>query len=369
MPQKIMIATRKGLFTASRSATGWSISDAALLGDPVTAVLVDADGAIHAAQELGHFGVKIKRSLDDGKTWEDRPVPQYPPKPEGLEDLDAAQQTPIPWDLKTIWCLETGHADRAGELWCGTIPGGLFKSADGGDRWQLVDSLWNHPDRRLWLGGGADFPGIHSIIVDPRAPDVVRIGVSCGGLWISENAGLSWDCHGHGMRAEFAPPEHEYNNKIQDPHRVVQCVNAPDHLWIQHHNGIFKSDDGGKSCREISCDTPSSFGFATVVHPDEPSTAWFVPGIKDDARYPTDGRLVVTRTRDGGEHFDVLTNGLPQQHSYDLVYRHGLDIDSTGNCLSFGSTTGNLWISEDQGDRWTQISGFLPPVYCVRFAR
>jgi hypothetical protein len=104
-----------------------------------------------------------------------------------------------------------------------------------------------------------------------------------------------------------------------------------------------------------------------AVHPYEPDTAWFVPGVRDDSRYPVDGKVVVSRTRDGGQSFDVLREGLPQRHAYDLVYRHCLDIDSSGERLAFGSTTGNLWISEDQGDHWQQVSAFLPPIYCVRF--
>lgn len=206
------------------------------------------------------------------------------------------------------------------------------------------------------------------MLVDPRDPDVVRIGVSCGGLWISRDAGASWQCQGQGMRAAFMPPDQAFNPLFQDPHRIVQCSSAPDHLWIQHHNGIFHSTDGGVSCREIETAQPSSFGFAVAVHPEDPRTAWFVPGVKDEKRYPVDGAVVVTRTRDGAQSFDVLRDGLPQRHAYDLVYRHGLDIDADGATLAFGSTTGNLWLSEDQGDHWHQLSSSLPPIYCVRFA-
>jgi len=136
---------------------------------------------------------------------------------------------------------------------------------------------------------------------------------------------------------------------------------------VQHHNGIFRSDDGGKTWVEIKKAGPSTFGFAVVVHPDEPDTAWFIPAIKDEKRIPVDGKVVVTRTRDGGKSFDTLSKGLPQEHAYDLVFRHALDIDGTGNRLAFGSTTGSLWVSEDQGDSWQTVSANLPPVYCVRF--
>lgn len=367
--ETLLVGTRKGAFIVRRKPQGWVLDTATLLGDPISMVLATPDGALLAAQELGHFGVKLKRSRDGGRRWEDRPVPAYPPKPEDEEhDLDPTRNTPVPWDLKRIWSLEHGGAQRPEELWCGSIPGGLFHSADGGDSWTLVESLWRHHSRKLWFGGGADYPGIHSIMVDPRNADVIRIGVSCGGLWISTDRGGSWECHGIGMRAAYMPPEQAHDPVAQDPHRIVQCPASPDRLWIQHHNGIFHSRDGGLTCEEIEHVEPSTFGFAVAVHPRDPDTAWFVPGIKDERRYPVDAALAVTRTRDGGTHFESLRNGLPQSHAYDLVYRHGLDVDDSGERVAFGSTTGNLWISEDQGDSWQQVSTFLPPIYCLRFS-
>jgi len=366
MAAGVIVGTRKGVFILGRRGKDWRIEQAALLGDPVTMVLGTADGALLVAQDMGHFGVKMKRSRDAGATWEERSAPKYPPKPEGVEDIDPTRRTPVPWDNKRVWALEA--SPRSGELWCGTIPGALFRSNDGGESWQIVESLWNHPGRKGWFGGGADYPGIHSVLIDPRDESTIRIGVSCGGLWTSHDDGVTWTLEGRGMRAAFMPPEQALDPAFQDPHRVVQCESAPDHLWIQHHNGIFKSDDGGRTCWEVQNARPSSFGFAVAVHPDDPKTAWFVPGVKDEKRFPVDGALVVTRTRDGGETFDVLRDGLPQQHAYDIVYRHGLDIDADGETLAFGSTTGNLWLSDDRGEHWQQLSGSLPPIYCVRFA-
>ena len=138
-------------------------------------------------------------------------------------------------------------------------------------------------------------------------------------------------------------------------------------MWVQHHNGIFVSSDESKTFVEITEVTPSTFGFPVVVHPEEPDTAWFVPGVKDEKRIPCAGSLV-TRTRDGGKSFEVLSEGLPQNHAYDVVYRHALAIDATGERLAFGSTTGGLWVSENQGDSWSCISHTLPPVYAVRFS-
>ena len=135
----------------------------------------------------------------------------------------------------------------------------------------------------------------------------------------------------------------------------------------EHHNGVFRSTDAARSWQEVTTIRPAKFGFAVVVHPEDPDTAWFVPGVKDECRVPVDGRLVVARTRDGARSFDVLTEGLPQSHAYDLVYRHALAIDHSGERLAMGSTTGHLWVSENGGDRWTLAAGHLPPISCVRF--
>ena len=169
------------------------------------------------------------------------------------------------------------------------------------------------------------------------------------------------------MYAEFMPPERREDPNIQDVHRLAQCASRPEVFWAQHHNGVFRSTDGAASFQEIKAVTPSKFGFAVAVHPKNPDTAWFVPAVKDECRVPVDAKLVVARTRDGGQSFSVLRKGLPQESAYDLIYRHGLDVDATGNRLAFGSTTGSLWLSEDQGDSWRCLSAHLPPIHCVRF--
>ena len=169
------------------------------------------------------------------------------------------------------------------------------------------------------------------------------------------------------MWAAYMPPERKHDPHIQDPHRIVQCGSSPDTFWAQHHNGVFRTSDGATTWHEVPDVPPSTFGFAVAVHPEFPDTAWFVPGIDDEHRIPVEGRLVVTRTRDGGKTFDVLTEGLPQGLAYDLTFRHALDVDETGDRLVFGSTTGGLWVSENGGDSWTCVSTHLPPVYCTRF--
>ncbi|MBW7906834.1 MAG: exo-alpha-sialidase [Phycisphaerae bacterium] len=368
MSERLLVGTRKGLFILRPRMGAWSIDTTAFLGDQVPMLLPDArDGTLYAALNLGHFGGKLHRSDDGGRTWVEAAVPAYPPRPEDADDRCPMRNVPIPWKLELLWSLEAGGADQPGLLWCGTIPGGLFRSPDRGGSWELVRSLWDHPARREWFGGGYDYPGMHSICVDPRNPRHVTVGVSCGGVWRTPDAGETWECRATGMFAEYAPPEHRNNPHIQDPHRVVQCPAAPEHLWAQHHNGVFRTVDGGRLWREVPNVPPSRFGFAVAVHPREPETAWFVPARSDERRIPVDGRVVVTRTRDGGRSFDVLSQGLPQEHAYDLTYRHGLDVDGSGARLAFGTTTGSLFVSEDAGDHWQCVSTHLPPVLCVRF--
>lgn len=347
---KLHVGTRKGLFELRRSPGGWAIAQASFLGDPVTIVL-PREGELLAGLRHGHFGPKLQRS-SDGERWEEAGTPAFPEKPEGEEGE---------WSIDTFWALEAG---QDGTLWCGTIPGGLFKSSDGGASWSLMTDLWQH--RKRWFGGGADAPGIHSVCIDPRDPKRVAVAVSVGGVWHSQDGGERWRCEGKGMRAAYMPPEQTFEPIAQDPHRMVRCPAAPDHLWVQHHNGVFRSRDDGATWEEIEV-PPSSFGFAVAVHPRDPETAWFVPAIKDEKRIPVDGKVVVARTRDGGESFDVLDRGLPGPFAYDLTFRHALDIDPSGEILAFGSTTGSLWISEDQGDTWSHVSAHLPPIYAVRF--
>ena len=366
MSDTLLVSTRKGLFWVRRQNGNWGIDRVDFPGDNVTLTLTDPrSGYRYAALDHGHFGVKLHRL--EGANWREIAVPIYPPKPEGLEENDIWGR-PLAWSLARIWALQAGGADEPGVIWCGTLPGGLFRSTDHGESWEMVRSLWDHPKRKQWMGGGADLPGIHSIVVDPRNSKRVWIAVSTGGIWFTENSGESWAQRGQGMRAEYVPAELTHDPIAQDVHCLVQCPSAPHRMWVQHHNGIFVSSDEGITFSEITGVEPSTFGFAVIVHPNKPDTAWFVPEIKDEKRIPREGKLVVSRTRDGGKSFDILSNGLPQEHAYDIVYRHALALDATGERLAFGSTTGGLWVSESQGDSWVNLTHTLPPVYAVRFA-
>jgi photosystem II stability/assembly factor-like uncharacterized protein len=370
MSNRCHVSTRKGLFTLERKRGGWAIANASFVGDNCTLALHDPrDGTLIVALNHGHFGVKLHRSRDGGANWQEIAAPKYPEKPADYPNFTPAEGKPADWSLKLVWSFAPGGPAESGVVWCGTLPGGLFKSEDGGDSWSLNRPLWDDPRRQEWMGGGADYPGIHSICVDPRDARHLTIGISTGGVWRTRDAGASWEIGGPGMRAEYMPPDKQYEVNVQDAHLVAQCRAHPDVLWVQHHNGIFRSTDGAGSWTEITGVQPSAFGFAVAPHPHDPETAWFVPAVKDEKRYPPEGRVVVNRTRDGGKSFETLTRGLPQEHAYDLVYRHALDVDEAGEELIFGSTTGSLWVSEDAGDSWETISSNLPPIYAVAFEK
>lgn len=360
MGKRILVATRKGFFDVRRGRGGWRIARTAFLGDILSQAMYDRrDGTLYVAQSLGHFGVKLQRSTDNGRTWAEIAAPAFP--------KTAKKDGP---SVDYLFSLETGGADEPGVLWCGTVSGGLFRSADRGDRWALNTGLWNVPARKEWNGGGfnVDKPGIDTILVDPRDSKRIVVGISTGGVWQTADGGKSWRNSSRGLYAEYMPPAKREDPNAQDVHRIARCAAAPDVLWLQHHNGVFRSTDGGETWAEVTTIKPAKFGFAVAAHPTDPATAWFVPGVKDECRIPVGGKMVVARTRDAARSFKLLTKGLPQRHAYDLVLRHGLDVDASGTVLAMGSSTGHLWVSENGGDDWILVGANLPPIASVRFA-
>lgn len=355
MSDRLLLGTRKGLLTLQRGNSGWAVAQTDFPGIAVTAVLRDGrDGAIYAALKHGHFGAKLHRSDDDGRSWKELPAPAFP--------ADAAGSP----SLFQIWTMEAGGPQQLGRLWIGALPAGLFRSNDRGESWELVRPLWNVPEREKWFGGGYDMAGIHTISPDPRDARRIFIAISCGGVWETNDDGKSWALHGKGMIATYMPPEQQQALESQDPHRVARSAAAPDVMWMQHHCGMYRSTDAGATWSPLKPPW-DDFGFAVVAHPKDGNTAWFVPAIKDELRMPRDGKLAVTRTRDGGKSWESLRDGLPQRDAFDLIYRHGLDIDDSGTQLAMGSTTGTLWVSDNAGESWQLANAHLPPIYVTRF--
>jgi hypothetical protein len=360
MNDRAWVATRKGLFRLQRSPDGWHIAQIGFLGEPVSMVLPPVAAGPHrgrmlAALNLGHFGTKVHASDDAGATWHEVTTPTYPEQPAG-----AAGPA---WKLQQIWSLEAA----GGTLWAGTLPGGLFRSDDFGQSWQLVRSLWDQPERAEWFGGGYDVPGIHSICPHPARPDELLLAVSCGGVWHTGDGAQTWNLRTRGLRATYMPPERADDGRIQDPHRIERCAARPEVVWCQHHNGIWRSTDDALHWQEVTAAPVSTFGFAVAAHPSDPGAAWFVPAVADQCRVPKDGALVVNRTRDGGETFEAQRQGLPQADCYDLIYRHGLVVAPDGQNLLMGSSGGGLWSTFNGGERWQALPLRLPPIYALRF--
>ena len=222
----LLVATRKGLFTFSDRRGGWAIESVAFLGEPVSAVLPLASGGLLAALNLGHFGTKLHRGRAGG-AWEEVASPAFPEQTAAEKEAEAKKTHPSPWRVEQIWTIEE---TSDGTLWAGTIPGGLFRSSDGGKSWALVRELWDMEARGEWMGGGYDHPGIHSVAPDPRGPKRLQVGVSTGGVWTTEDGGANWTLTAKGMRAAYMPKERAFDPLVQDVHRLVRCPAAPDAL-------------------------------------------------------------------------------------------------------------------------------------------
>jgi photosystem II stability/assembly factor-like uncharacterized protein len=387
MSDRILVGTRKGTFVASRSGGRWRPHLAGHAGSGVNYVARDPHkGTLWALLGHGHWGAKVSRSDDDGKTWADAPQIKYPDGarhylPPAPSETGPGEGSPTlkPATLLKLWTIEFG---APGKIYVGTIPGGLFVSEDGGQSFSLNRGLWDHESRggdltqgpgngnTKWFGTpaaeGEFAPGIHSVVLHPKDPKRLVVGVSTAGVFESTDGGKTWRTRNQGLTMDYSPnPGDEWAG--HDPHQVVRCEGQPQHLWQQNHCGVFYSDDDAATWRKVSRpETGAHFGFPVAVDAKNGRTAWLVPGKADMQRMTIDGGLFVARTEDGGDTWKPLRKGLPQEHAYDVVYRHALH--NRGDRLAFGSTTGNLYVSEDRGDSWQTVANNLPPIYSVRFA-
>lgn len=358
MSDRLILGTRKGLLILERNGGGWNIACEAHRAIPVSYAATDPrTGVLWAGLDHGHWGPKLHRSRNMGVTWEEVAAPAYPDGEEISEGKPAK--------LSYIWLIAPGAVDQPNRLYIGTEPGGLFQSDDGGDTFHLVTGLWNHPSRKSWwFGGGRDYAGVCSLVLDPRDSNHLWAGISVGGVFESRDGGQSWEGRNKGLVADFLPdPNSEFGH---DPHFVVASPANPDVLWQQNHCGIFRSTDGGQNWENISQPGgPAYFGFAIAVDAHSPDTAWVVPAVDAEFRLAIDRALCVCRTEDGGKTWQTLRQGLPQGDCYDIVFRHALDI--SGDRLAFGTTTGNLYLSDDRGDTWRCLGHNFPPINSVRF--
>lgn len=367
---RIALGTRKGLLIVHQDGDEWSVANEWFSGSHVSIVFLDErTGNLFACLDDGHFGNKLFRwarfsddeawaSREQKDVWQELTTPKYPEGAKLPNGNDAV--------LKYQWAMATGSDSQSGRLYIGTEPGGLFVSDNDGESFELNTPLWDHPTRTdeamPWFGGGRDQAGIHSVCVDPRDDQHVRIGISCAGVFLTEDGGQSWRPTNNGLRADFLP---DPNSEVgQDPHMLVQCPSQPDFLWQQHHCGIFRSIDGGQNWTDVSDpDHEANFGFAIAVDPNDGDVAWVIPAQSDQVRSAVDRKLCVCRTDDGGKTWRRFSNGLPQKDCFDFAFRHGLILN--GDSLAFGTACGALYLSNDRGENWQAINAHLPPIYSV----
>ena len=357
---KLLVGTRKGLLIFGQNGGDWSIESTHFEGVHVNYAVHDPrSDMLWACLDHGHWGCKLHRSRDLGESWEEVEAPKYP-----VGDM-------IPPDFRTpaatsyIWLLQPGGLDEPNRLYVGTEPGGLFVSDDGGDSFHLIETLWRHPTNKHWFGAGRDHPGCCSIVIDPRDSRHIIAGISVGGVYVSEDGGETWEARNRGLYADYLPdPHHEFGH---DPHIIVASPSNPDVLWQQNHCGIFRSVNGGRQWDNISeADGPAYFGFALCVDAEDENVAWVAPAVSAEFRVPVDRAIRICRTDDGGKSWKDLREGLPQDNAYDLIFRQAMDV--RGDTLVFGTTAGNLYVSDDRGEQWRCLLNNLAVVYSARFA-
>ncbi|MGZ3651001.1 MAG: WD40/YVTN/BNR-like repeat-containing protein [Bdellovibrionota bacterium] len=346
---KAFLASRKGLFVYKLAGSTWKLEKHHFDGVRTSYVSYNpAKKQVWLGMAHGHWGPKVHMSKDKGKTFQELPTPKVPTD-------DKAKS------LTDIWAFAF---DKTGRVYVGTSPAEIFHSDDNGQTWVHNEALHTMQGREKWFAGASGGHCVHSILVHPENPDHIVIGISVGGVLESTNRGKSWEYRNDGMQAYFMPDPND--PVVQDPHLVARAPSDPQILWQQNHCGIFKSENGGKSWSDLSkakgLKTP--FGWGVVIDDKDANVAYTVPAQSDETRVPYQKKLIVQKTVNGGKSWSVLTNGLPQKNCFDIVYRHAFS--GAGKRLLFGTTTGHVFFSHNEGKKWGQIKDYLPPIYGVK---
>jgi photosystem II stability/assembly factor-like uncharacterized protein len=361
---RVLVGTRKGAFVLTSDGKreqwdvsgphfgGWEIYH--LKGSPV-----DPD-RLYLSQSTGWFGQLIQRSDDGGRTWQ--PVGNafaYEGEAGTHQWYDG---TARPWEFKRVWHLEPSLTDPD-TVYAGVEDAALFRTDDAGQTWQELPGLRQHGSGPSWQPGAGGMC-LHTILLDPRGTGRIFVAISAAGVFRSDDDGKTWQPTNRGLKSGGIPAEEaEVGHCV---HRIAMHPSRPDVLFMQKHWDVMRSDDGGDSWREVSGNLPTDFGFPIGVHAHEPETVYVVPIKSDSEHYPPEGKLRVYRSRTGGDEWEELTAGLPQQNCYVNVLRDAMAIDSLEDCgVYFGTTGGQVYASADAGDTWAPIVRDLPAVLSV----
>lgn len=372
----VLVGTTKGAFVIDGGAErgdwtlrgpfcdGWSINH--MIGDPET-------GALWAAGGGEWSGAGVWRSEDDGASWELSKLADgqfdawIRDDPAMAEMFGATPAPPAPYsgEIEALWSL--GRVN--GALYAGAKPAQLYRSADRGASWDRVESLAAFPGREDWQPGAAGLT-LHTIVSAPEAPERMWLAISAAGVFASEDGGREWERRNRRSNA-VTPPAHPAGGDGQEiglcVHNMVRAPGPRDLLYQQNHHGVFRSRDGGRSWDEITAGLPSTFGFPVAVHPRDPETLWVLPLNGDSVgRYPPEAAAAVWRSRNGGDSWEPLRNGLPGRDCFFTVLRQAMATDrGTPAGIYFGTNSGSVFASTDEGDSWTEIARHLPTVLCV----
>ncbi|MDX1517039.1 MAG: hypothetical protein R3288_09385 [Woeseiaceae bacterium] len=385
---RLLVGTRKGAFilTSDAKRTKWSIDGPHFAGWEIYHVKgspVEPD-RIYASQSSSWFGQIIQRSDDGGKTWTqpgsdgDENQQAAGDMPQGESNrfvYDTSEETgkPLtthqwydgtqhPWEFARVWHLEPS-LDDPDTCFAGVEDAALFRTIDGARTWHELAGLRGHETGPDWAPGAGGMC-LHTIVLDPTNRDRIYCAISAAGTFRSDDGGIRWKPVNNGLVSEFIPdPTAEVGHCV---HRIAIHPSNPNTLFMQKHWDVMRSDDGGENWREVSGNLPSDFGFPIAVHAHEPETIYVVPIQSDSLHYPPDGKLRVYRSRSGGEDWEALTNGLPQENCYVNVLRDAMAVDTADPCgIYFGTTGGQVYASNDSGDRWEAIVRDLPAVLSV----
>ena len=361
---RVLVGTRKGAFVLTSDAArkqwdvagpffgGWEMYH--LKGSPADS------NRIYASQSSGWFGQQIQRSDDGGRTW--APVGNkfvYDGVPGTHMWYDG---TPHPWEFKRVWHLEPSPNDPD-TVYAGVEDAALFQSTDAGQTWRELPGLRNHGTGSQWQPGAGGLC-LHTIILDPANPKRIVIAISAAGAFRSDDGGATWKPINKGLVSKYIPdPTAEVGHCV---HHVAAHPSRPNTLFMQKHWDVMRSDDAGDSWTRVSGNLPTDFGFVIDVHAHEPETIYVVPITSDSLHYPPDGKLRVYRSRTGGNEWEALSKGLPQENCYVNVLRDAMAVDSLDRCgVYFGTTGGQVYASADDGDTWNAIVHDLPAVVSI----